>query len=136
MIRGSGRVRSIEWTGSQSFTGIAVNDRVQISGFALRENRITEKEPWRVTNIDNTGKTITFEIPVPYSTVPGVNETAPGDIRIRHVISPGDGVEVTAGYRFHVPVRFQTDRLPIRLETYGIGSATEVKLVEVRSKDE
>lgn len=50
--------------------------------------------------------------------------------------TPRDGNEVTAGYQFHVPVRFDTDRIPVRLEYYGVGSATEIKLVEVRPDEE
>lgn len=50
--------------------------------------------------------------------------------------APRTGEIVTAGYHFHVPVRFNTDRLPVRLEYYGVGSATEIKLVEVRPDEE
>lgn len=47
--------------------------------------------------------------------------------------APGDTLVVTAGYTFHVPVRFDTDSLPFSLETYQLG-ATEVPLVEVRGE--
>lgn len=50
--------------------------------------------------------------------------------------APRTGEIVTAGYHFHVPVRFSTDRLPVRLEYYGVGSASEIKLVEVRPDEE
>lgn len=49
---------------------------------------------------------------------------------------PEDGFEVTAGYQFHVPVRFDTDRLPVRLDYYGVGAANEITLVEVRPDEE
>lgn len=44
--------------------------------------------------------------------------------------------DVTAGFLFYVPVRFDTDRLPTSLEHYGIGGAADVKLVEVRPTEE
>jgi len=55
---------------------------------------------------------------------------------VRSDNTPRTGDEITAGYEFHVPVRFAVDRLPVRLEYYGVGSATEVKLIEVRPDQE
>lgn len=49
---------------------------------------------------------------------------------------PKAGDIVTAGYEFHVPVRFNTDRIPVKLEYYGVGSANEITLVEVRPDEE
>jgi uncharacterized protein (TIGR02217 family) len=49
---------------------------------------------------------------------------------------PKVGDRVTAGYEFHVPVRFDTDRIPVKLEYYGVGSAQEITLVEVRPDEE
>jgi uncharacterized protein (TIGR02217 family) len=45
---------------------------------------------------------------------------------------PAAGVAITAGFEFDVPVRFDTDYLPLSLDTYGVGSARDVPLVEVR----
>lgn len=63
-------------------------------------------------------------------------ELAVGNIRIVTDNTPRVGDVVTAGYHFHVPVRFDSDRIPVKLEYYGIGSASEVKLVEVRPDEE
>ena len=46
--------------------------------------------------------------------------------------APSLGQLVTAGYRFFVPSRFDTDTLPVTLEDYGIGGSSSVKIVEVR----
>ena len=46
--------------------------------------------------------------------------------------APVSGATLTAGFQFYVPVRFDTDTLPMTLEDYGIGSANSIKLVEVR----
>lgn len=45
---------------------------------------------------------------------------------------PGEGVEVTAGFRFDVPVRFAEDRLEIDRETFAAGIVPSVPLVEIR----
>ncbi|MCP3899113.1 MAG: DUF2460 domain-containing protein [Desulfobacteraceae bacterium] len=47
------------------------------------------------------------------------------------VSAPGDTLEVTAGYEFDVPCRFDTDELSINLEMYQHGT-TDVPLVELR----
>ena len=46
--------------------------------------------------------------------------------------APGDGVTVTAGYRFDVPVRFAEDRLEVSRATFLAGEAASVPLVEIR----
>lgn len=46
-------------------------------------------------------------------------------------VAPSVGVVVSAGFVFDVPVRFDTDRLSVRLEAYRSGEA-EVPLVEIR----
>ena len=37
-----------------------------------------------------------------------------------------------AGFAFDVPARFDTDTLMTTLESYGVGSALDVPVVEVR----
>lgn len=46
--------------------------------------------------------------------------------------APGAGVSVTAGFEFDVPVRFDTDELPVTLAIERLGSITSIPLVEVR----
>lgn len=46
--------------------------------------------------------------------------------------APEEGVEVTAGFRFDVPVRFAEDRLAINRATFLAGEAASVPLIEVR----
>ena len=47
-------------------------------------------------------------------------------------VAPGAGAEVTAGFRFDVPVRFAEDRLDVSLATFRAGEMPSVPLVEVR----
>lgn len=45
---------------------------------------------------------------------------------------PAPGAAVTAGFEFDVPVRFDTDRLDIRLSDFLAGDIPSIPLVEVR----
>jgi len=46
--------------------------------------------------------------------------------------APANGVVITANFQFDVPVRFDTDKLDMTLDSYGIGSWNTVPLVEIR----
>jgi uncharacterized protein (TIGR02217 family) len=50
---------------------------------------------------------------------------APGSI-------PGAGDEVTAGYEFDVPVRFDTERIAVSLTAFKAGQIPSIPLIEVR----
>lgn len=45
---------------------------------------------------------------------------------------PGAGVQVTAGYEFDVPVRFDTDELKIDLTSFEAGQIQNIPVVEIR----
>lgn len=44
---------------------------------------------------------------------------------------PGNGLTVTAGFEFDVPVRFNTDRLEFDLEAFAAGQAPSVPIIEL-----
>ena len=46
--------------------------------------------------------------------------------------TPGTGEQVTAGFAFDVPVRFDTDQLSINLQNFAAGDIREIPVVEVR----
>ena len=46
--------------------------------------------------------------------------------------APSVGVSVTAGFEYDVPVRFDTDELPVTLDIERTGSIASVQLVEIR----
>lgn len=46
-------------------------------------------------------------------------------------VAPDAGVEITAGFAFDCPARFDTDALDITLETYGAGRAVAIPIVEL-----
>ena len=56
--------------------------------------------------------------------------TATGEISF--VDAPDQGVEVSAGFEFDVPVRFDTDTLDVTLDLERLGSITSIPLIEVR----
>jgi uncharacterized protein (TIGR02217 family) len=45
---------------------------------------------------------------------------------------PGDGARVDAGYAFDVPVRFDTDRLTVSVESFRAGEMPSIPVIEVR----
>ena len=45
---------------------------------------------------------------------------------------PGEGVTITAGFEFDVPVRFDADRIEVTLESFAAGRMAAVPLIEVR----
>jgi uncharacterized protein (TIGR02217 family) len=51
--------------------------------------------------------------------------------RITFALAPEEGAAITAGFLFDCPVRFDTDRLDINLETFGAGRALRVPLIEL-----
>lgn len=53
-----------------------------------------------------------------------------GEIRFEN--APPAGAEITAGYRFDVPVRFANDRLEVSRATFGASAATSVMLIELK----
>ncbi len=46
--------------------------------------------------------------------------------------APVSGAVITAGYSFHVPVRFDTDRLEINLSAFTAGDIPSIPLIEIR----
>jgi uncharacterized protein (TIGR02217 family) len=55
------------------------------------------------------------------------------DHRCRHLrAAPGEGIAVTAGFEFDVPVRFDTDALDVTLDLERLGSITSIPLLEIR----
>jgi uncharacterized protein (TIGR02217 family) len=56
-----------------------------------------------------------------------------GDLgRVSFAAPPAPGAVITAGYEFHVPVRFEDDTLDISLASYRAGDVRSVPLLEVR----
>lgn len=59
------------------------------------------------------------------NTATGIIEFIPGRI-------PPPGAEITAGFAFDVPVRFDTDRLEVNLQGFRHGAIPNIPIVEIR----
>ena len=51
---------------------------------------------------------------------------------ISFAVPPAIGVQVTAGFEFDVPVRFDTDRIQTSVQSFQAGDVPNVPIVEVR----
>ena len=51
---------------------------------------------------------------------------------VTFTVAPAAGAEITAGFAFDTPVRFDADRVEITLETFGAGRVAALPLIEVR----
>ena len=60
-------------------------------------------------------------------------DTAAGLVTFQMGSIPGVGAQVTAGFTFDVPVRFDTDQLSINLQNFAAGDIPEIPVVEVRA---
>jgi len=47
-------------------------------------------------------------------------------------VAPGAGIQITAGFNFDVPVRFDSDMLDVTLDIERLGSITSIPLLELR----
>lgn len=103
------------------------NTRVVVSGFTNAENNVTKAQMATVLNVSDDGSTLYLT----YGQGGASADTAATFSMSVHP-APPQGVTVTAGFRFYVPCRFDTDQLPLTLEDYGVGGAQSIKLVEVR----
>lgn len=46
--------------------------------------------------------------------------------------APAEGTEITAGFEFDVPVRFDTDEIQTSVENFQAGTVPHVPVIEVR----
>ena len=73
--------------------------------------------------------------------VAGIDQTLPTDAAVDSATGivtfaaghiPAAGAIVTAGFRFHVPVRFDTDEIRVDLSAFAAGEIPAIPLVEIR----
>lgn len=68
----------------------------------------------------------------------GIELSAPGQFSVDHssgivsfAAAPANGAEVTAGYEFDVPARFDTERLEIGLSSFKAGQIPTIPIIEI-----
>lgn len=59
-------------------------------------------------------------------------DPATGVVTMEPAAVPAPGTQVTAGFEFDIPVRFDTDRIEINLAAFKAGSVPSVPLVEIK----
>lgn len=59
-------------------------------------------------------------------------DTTVGVIAFEPAHVPGPGAEVTAGFLFDVPVRFDTDYLEVDLSAFAAGVIPKIPVIEIR----
>jgi uncharacterized protein (TIGR02217 family) len=115
------------------FPFIAFNNyQCVIENWANEVDNTTEANVTMIGAVSGDGSTMEVTYPANYGTAA---ESDVEGVTIYVHPAPKVGQAITAGYLFYVPVRFDTDTLPVTLENYGVGSSTSVKLIEVRSSD-
>ncbi|WP_113155962.1 DUF2460 domain-containing protein [Nitratireductor sp. OM-1] len=110
------------------FTGLFDGDKIITRGWLNPANNSSETISLILTSVAGDGSSVTFTAPENY----GELETNRNGVTVVRHPAPQANLLLTAGFEFYVPVRFDTDRLPISLEEYGVGGAADVKLIEVR----
>ena len=124
-----------QWTvvgPAETFSGFVQGDKVIMSGWVHPANNTTEIQAAVVQSIAQDGAQLHLTLPPGQGAV----ETNVSGVRLTRHPAPRAGRTITAGFHFWVPVRFDTDRLSVSLEEYGIGGATDVRLIEVRPSEE
>lgn len=114
------------------FTEFLVNDKIVTTGWVNPRNNSSEADTVRIASKGADGSWIE----VVGSALYGAVESSVNGVTVMRHPAPRDGEIITAGFEFYVPVRFDTDRLPVSLEEYGVGGAADVKLIEVRPHEE
>lgn len=51
---------------------------------------------------------------------------------VTFVTAPGTDVVITAGFEFDIPCRFDVDQLPLDLDSYGLGKASSINVIEIK----
>lgn len=117
---------------SGTFQDFNVNDKIVTFGWVNPRNNSTEAVEVRIASIAADRSWIEVNGPTTFGAV----ESSVNGVTVLMHPAPRTGEVITAGFEFFVPVRFDTDRLPVTLEEYGVGGANDVKLIEVRPHEE
>jgi len=109
------------------------------SGSSTYARRIVKAVPGTVVVAVNGAALAPAEFEVDYNTgVVTLDNSSAGllaDFAANNYAVPTvwPGSEVTAGFEFDVPVRFESDRLDVTLDIERLGSISSIPLIEIRS---
>ncbi len=114
------------------FALFKVGDNIMTFGWATPANNSDETVPLTILSVAADRSSVRFTYDATRYHFGETAETNKAGVTFQTHPAPKEGATVKAGFEFYVPVRFDVDQLPVTLEEYGIGSATQVKLVEIR----
>lgn len=101
-----------------------------ITTFALTKTYASGAQSWARAIIKPVAGTVTVSLNgVPQGAGWSVNTTTG---IITFAVAPTTGAVIRAGFEFDVPVRFDTDELPVTLDIERTGSIPSIPLIEVR----
>ncbi|MEH7829881.1 DUF2460 domain-containing protein [Gemmobacter denitrificans] len=101
-----------------------------ITTFALTKTYASGVQSWARAIIKPVAGTVTISVNgVAQGSGWSVNTTTG---IVTFVVAPTTGAVIRAGFEFDVPVRFDTDELPVTLDIERTGSIPSIPLIEVR----
>lgn len=109
-----------------------INRKAVTQGWTNPLNNTDETMDLFIQAVSTDGSTVT--VAYPHGHGHEVETNVAGVIVYIHP-APIEGITIGAGFLFYVPVRFDTDTLPVTIEDYGVGGANSIKLIEVRASD-
>jgi uncharacterized protein (TIGR02217 family) len=110
-----------------------VGQNCLLTGWAQGANNNDILHPAAINGVSTDGSSMNVAYPGGYST--SFAESGVTGVSISVSPAPVANATITAGYKFFVPCRFDTDILPVTIEDYGVGGSNSVKLIEVRPSD-
>lgn len=110
----------------------SVGQFIRVEGSAGQDG-VYEIATQSASQLELVEQTITAEGAGASETITAVVDTG---VTMQQVSGVLPGEVLTAGYEFRVPVRFAVDKLPVSIDAFGIGSASDVKLREIRLFEE
>lgn len=139
-----GQLHSFRWKDWADYKSAAPSEEVAYTDQVIGHGNGTRTE-WQLTKTYRSGDQ-SYERPVQKPVEGTVIMGLKGDPLIEDVdftydaatglvtfvVAPEVGAEITAGYEFDVPVRFDTDRIHTSVATFHAGDAPNVPVVEVR----
>lgn len=123
MVNISGSTWEIEST-STDLSGFIVGEGVQVAGFANSQNNTSASEVFIITQVSSTSLRFVSADPTA--------ELAGQSVTVNSNAAPLTGQDVTAGFEFDVPARFETDLMQAEAQGFDTHQWNQIIVVEIR----
>jgi len=141
-----GRLYGFRWKDhadfSSSTSGVAITAQDQLIG--IGDGSIAEFQLIKTYGQDENKYIRVISKPILQSVlvaVDGIAQTLNIDYTIDHTNGlitftqnslPSSGVQITAGFEFDVPVRFDVDQIDVTLDAFAAGQINDISIIEVK----